>query len=266
MREKHRELYQQTMEWTRAAGNMIKEYIRSGEIQFESKSHATDLVTMMDRAVEEVMVEKIKQYAPDHQILGEEGIAGEANDFSGYIWLIDPIDGTSNFVTQKSDFVISVALYHQQQGVFGIVYDVMKDEMIHAMKGEGLFLNQRRIKPMNSNMPLIDALLSLEFIMRTEEQIEAHQKLLTIGSKVRGIRSYGATALSLAKIALGKNNGYLTWGTNPWDFAAGRILVEEAGGIVTDFEGNPLQLDRRNSVIACHPDIYQDLLQFVRSL
>jgi myo-inositol-1(or 4)-monophosphatase len=263
--EAYRKWYRQAIEWVRSAGDRIKEYIHSGEISFSSKSHAADLVTKMDFAVEEMLVEKITQAAPDHQIVGEEGIVKRAEDFSGHIWLIDPIDGTANFVTQKSDFVISVALYHRQQGVFGIIYDVMKDEMIHALKGEGLFLNQHKINPMPPTLNLMDALLTLEFAICTEEQVKEHQKLLALAAKVRGIRCYGATALSLAKVALGKSSGYLTLGTHPWDFAAGRILVEEAGGMVTDFQGNRLRLEQRSSVIACHPEIYQEVFRFIRS-
>jgi myo-inositol-1(or 4)-monophosphatase len=263
--EEYRVLYRQAMEWVRLAGERIKEYIHIEEIPFTAKSHASDLVTKMDLAVEEMLVEKIKQFAPGHQIVGEEGVVEKAEDFSGHIWLIDPIDGTANFVTQKSDFVISVALYHEQQGVFGIVYDVMRDEMMHALKGEGLFLNRYRIHSMASTLHLIDALCTLEFSICTEEQVKEHQKLLALAAKVRGIRCYGTTALSLAKVALGKSGGYLTLGTYPWDFAAGRVLVEEVGGIVTDFQGNPLRLEQRSSVIACHPDIYQDIFQLIRS-
>jgi myo-inositol-1(or 4)-monophosphatase len=263
--EGYQALYRQAIEWVRLAGERIKEYIHIDEIPFTSKSHAADLVTKMDLAVEEMLVEKITQAVPDHQIVGEEGVVKKAEDFSGHIWLIDPIDGTANFVTQKNDFVISVALYHRQEGVFGIVYDVMKDEMIHARKGEGLFLNQHKISPMKSTLNLTDALLTLEFAIGTEEQVKEYQKLLAFASKVRGIRCYGATALSLAKVALGRSSGYLTLGTHPWDFAAGRVLVEEVGGVVTDFRGNPLRLERRSSVIACHPGIYQDVFQFIRS-
>ncbi|SEN38394.1 inositol monophosphatase family protein [Lihuaxuella thermophila] len=262
----HDHAYRQTKEWARQAGSLIRGFLQSGEIKVETKKHEADLVTVVDRAVENFFVERIGQHFPDHKILGEEGIGEKPADFSGYVWLIDPIDGTSNFVTQQADFVVSVALYHDGQGIFGVVYDVMRDEMYHAIKGQGMYVNGIEQTVMRGNLALIDSLISFEYNFPTEAELEKGRKLLGLCSKIRGMRSYGATALAMAKVAAGKNNGFVTMGTNPWDYGAGKVLVEEAGGIVTDFKGNPLSLERRSSVIACHPAIYQELLQFVSDL
>lgn len=258
--------YQQAKEWVRQAGSLIRDFLQNEEIKVETKKHEADLVTVVDRAVEEFFVGQIGQHFPDHKILGEEGIGEKPRDFNDFVWLIDPIDGTSNFVSQQADFVISVALYRDRQGIFGVVYDVMRDEMYHAVKGKGMYVNEQKVTKMSGNLSLIDSLISFEYTFRTEEQLEKGRKLLTLSSKIRGMRSYGATALAMAKVAAGKNNGFITMGTNPWDHGAGRVLVEEAGGIVSDFKGNQLPLDRRSSVIACHPGIYEELLKFVSKL
>ncbi|MBA4496030.1 inositol monophosphatase family protein [Paenactinomyces guangxiensis] len=264
MGQNHEQIYQRAQDWVREAGAMVKNFLENNEILHETKSHQADLVTVADRSVEKFLVELIQKHYPDHKLLGEEGMGENTKEFSGYVWLIDPIDGTANFVSQQADFVISVGLYLDQQGVFGIVYDVMRDEMIHALKGKGVFFNDKRIEKMDEQLALIDSMLSYEHSLRTEAQVKAGQKLLELYPRVRGIRSYGVTALSLARVAIGRVNGFITMGTNPWDHAAGAFLVQEAGGKVTDFDGNDLPLDRRSSVIACNPGIYDEILQFIR--
>lgn len=260
------QIYQTARNWAIQAGVMIKEYLNTNMIQHETKSHPSDLVTVMDRAVEEYLVKHIQCHFPEHYILGEEGISKKVTDYNDYVWIIDPIDGTNNFVSQQCDFVISLALYHEQQGVFGIIYDVIRDEMVHALTGNGVYINDQPVGQMNSNLLLMDSIISTEYVCRTEEQVREGQKLVELCPKIRGMRVYGATALSMAKVAAGKNNGFITLGTNPWDHAAGTVLVKEAGGIVTDFNGNPLPLDRRTSVIACNPAIFEDLMRFVQEM
>jgi myo-inositol-1(or 4)-monophosphatase len=257
---------QWAMGWIQEAGETVREFLRRGEMRFETKARATDLVTVMDWEVERLLSENILDRFPGHRILGEEGIAGRPDHLDGWVWVIDPLDGTSNFVSQQRDFVISLALYHEGEGMFGIIYDVMADELVHAVRGGGAFLNGRRLETSSPGITLTDALVGLEFYIPTTELLRTGQRLLELGPRVRGIRCYGATALALAKVACGQLDAYLTPLTNPWDHAAGRILVEEAGGMVSDFAGRPLPLDRRTSVLACRPEIYGELLAFVGKL
>lgn len=249
----------------REAGERVREFLLREEMRFETKSGDADLVTEMDREVERMLAESIRSRFPGHRILGEEGTAGRPDRLDGWLWLIDPLDGTANFVSQRRDFVISVALYRDGEGLFGIIYDVAADELVHAVKGGGVHLNGRRMKPAGSGLRLADALVGLEFYMPTPELVRIGQRLLELGPRVRGIRSYGATALGLAKVACGLLDAYLTPWTHPWDHAAGRILAEEAGAVVTDFAGHPLRL-KKTGVLACRPELHEELLAFAGSL
>jgi myo-inositol-1(or 4)-monophosphatase len=259
----HELLYNQAKQWVKEAGEKIRNYLREGDIRFEAKSRLNDLVTDMDRGVERFLVEKIKAYDPDHLVYGEEGIVQKPDHFNGYVWLIDPIDGTSNFVSQQCDFVISVGLYLDGQGVLAIIYDVTRGEMIHALRGKGVYCNEQKCKPLSGDLALIDSLVSLECIFHDPSWEENGWHLMELGRQARGIRIYGASALALAKVATGKHGAFLTTGTNAWDYGAGKILVEEAGGIVTDFHGMELPLGKRSSVIASHPALHNELLNWV---
>ncbi|MBS7531398.1 inositol monophosphatase family protein [Hazenella sp. IB182353] len=253
-------IYEHTHEWVIEAGQKVRHFLRHKTMHFETKTDEHDLVTEMDRTIEQFFVEKIKSHYPDHQIIGEEGMSHPPQSLDGWVWLIDPIDGTSNFVSFQEDFVISVALYHKQIGVFGYVYDVMSGKMYHAFRDKGLFINHEPVPPLSEQKRLTDAMIALDLHMPEEERQTNMEKIMHLTEQVRGIRIYGATALTLAKCAVGKLDAYLTFSTFPWDHAAGRILVEEAGGIVSDFNANALSLQTPTSVVACNRNIYSDLL------
>jgi myo-inositol-1(or 4)-monophosphatase len=250
-------------QWTCQAGEKLKSFLAEGEIQYEHKKRANDLVTIMDREIEKEFVRFVQTHFPDHQVLGEEGIQSAPIDWDGFVWIIDPIDGTTNFIHQQHDFVISIALYHQQRGILGIVHDVTRNEMYHAIKGEGVHLNGQKITPKRKNSSLDEALIAFEFVTLFKEQYETMNQLLRLLPSVRGFRSFGATALALAKLAVGKLDAYLTLRTNPWDHAAGQILVKEAGGMISDFAGNPLTLQGQTSVLAANASVYPELLKLV---
>ncbi|MFC7441646.1 inositol monophosphatase family protein [Laceyella putida] len=259
-----REMLSLTQEWVREAGTKIRAFLAVGTVRFETKSRKNDLVTEMDRETERFLVEKIMTHFPEHRIMGEEGITERPERFDGYVWFIDPIDGTSNFVTQGCDFVISIALYHGREGILAIVYDVMRDEMIYTVRGEGVYLNGHQCPSLAADdRALIDSLVAVEFIFRSETSDEYMSKIMELGPHIRGFRVFGATALAMAKVAVGRVQAFVTAGTNPWDFAAGKMLIEAAGGRVSDLRGECLVLEERCPVLASVPSIYGELRDWI---
>jgi myo-inositol-1(or 4)-monophosphatase len=263
----YQEIYRQALHWVDEARDLIHHYLQRGHIHQETKSRYNDLVTEVDRAVEKLLVNRIQEYYPEHQIIGEEGTVEKVTDLDGFVWYIDPIDGTSNFITQQIDFTISVALYHNQEALFGIIDDVARQERYHAYRGTGLHKNQQPLSLSLQPTRLIDSIINCSFHFTSLKKLEWGKKLLEIGPRVRGIRYYGAASLSLLRVALGQNQGYLVSSLNPWDFAAGKLFVEEAGGIVTNFSGQPVPLGgERTSLIAANPSIHEDLLTYIQQL
>lgn len=262
----YEKMYQQAHQWVDEARGVIAQYIDQGPIQHETKSHINDLVTEVDRAVERFLVKKILFHYPDHQIVGEEGTCQSVDHLNGFVWFIDPIDGTSNFVSQRVDFAISIALYHDEVGVFGIIDDVMHDNRYHALRGQGCYKNNQPHTLSLTPIPLIDSLMAVSFHFTSTNKLSWGKKLMEIGPQIRGIRSYGTATLTLVRVAWGQIQGYMVPSLCPWDFAAGNILVTEAGGVVTDFSGNEISLADKTSVLACNRSIHAELLDFIQKL
>lgn len=225
----------------------------------EYKTSASDLVTAVDKEVEQHVVRTILQHFPDHGILGEERtFAGDPKQFDT-LWVIDPIDGTTNFVHQQINFSVSIAVYHKGEGLIGVVYDPSRDEMFYAVKGEGAFLNDQPLK-LDRAVKLEEALLCTSvFWNKRAEQMGIDLIVKKLAGKVRGMRLLGSAALEMAYVAAGRLDGYVSLSLNAWDFGAGRIIVEEAGGVVTTMDGSPVPFDSKSSIMACNPAFYEEL-------
>lgn len=242
----------------REAGELSRERLKR-PFAVEFKTSASDLVTAIDKEVEQYVVEMIRQQFPDHGILGEEGSGKQGDGPEETLWIIDPIDGTTNLVHQQINYAISIAVYHRGEGVIGVIYDPSREEMFTAVKGEGAFLNQRRLQ-LHKSVKLEEALLCTSvFWNKRAEQIGIDQLVKQLASRVRGMRLLGSAALELAYVAAGRLDGYVSLSLHPWDFAAGKIIVEEAGGIVTQITGKPLHHTQNSSVLACNPTFYEEL-------
>jgi myo-inositol-1(or 4)-monophosphatase len=229
----------------------------------EYKTSASDLVTAVDKEVEKHVVDTILRHYPDHGILGEEStFAGDPARFDT-LWVIDPIDGTTNFVHQQINFAVSIAVYHKGEGLVGAVYDPSRDEMFYAVKGEGAFLNGQRLR-LERQVKLEEALLCTSvFWNKRAEQMGIDLIVKKLAGKVRGMRLLGSAALEMAYVAAGRLDGYVSMSLNAWDFGAGRIIVEEAGGRVTTMTGEPLPVDQKSSVMACNPAFYEELQHYL---
>ncbi|MCO6524206.1 MAG: inositol-1-monophosphatase [Candidatus Schmidhempelia sp.] len=242
----------------RKAGNLI---IRSHEnpdsIQINTKS-ANDFATNIDRAAEALIIETIKRAYPDHTIIGEESGLEKGND-SETQWIIDPIDGTTNFIKGFPHFSISIAVRVKGRTEVGVVYDPMRNELYTASRGQGAQLNGYRIRVTNAK-DLNGSLLATGFPFKAKQFSENYFRVMEkLFIKVADFRRTGSAALDLAYVAAGRVDGFFEIGLKPWDIAAGEIILREAGGVITDFAGGVNYMASGN-IIAGNPKIVKDFI------
>ncbi len=225
----------------------------------------SDFVTEVDKAAEAAIIEVLRDAYPDYGILAEE--SGEALGRGGgseYQWIIDPLDGTTNFIHGFPQYAISIALAHRGQLIQAAVYDPGRNELFTASKGGGAFLNERRIR-VSKCLKLESALIGTGFPYRIYDHIDAYLAIFKeLARKTAGIRRPGAAALDLAYVACGRFDGFWEFGLSPWDMAGGVLLITEAGGLVGDLAGNESYLESGN-LIAGNPRVFAQLLQVIDS-
>lgn len=250
---------------TLEAGEYILQALEREQIHIQWKTSPTDLVTQVDQEVEKQFVARIAQEYPDHTVVGEEGTA-EVDEEANFRWFIDPIDGTTNFIHQRMNFCISVSVYEGSTGIIGIVYDPIRKEMFWALRGQGIYLNDRPL-PTLQQKRIQESLIGTNLIwVRRTRKWGLENQIFEIAKRCRGIRSLGAAALELAYVAAGRLDGFLSLHLSPWDYAAGKILVEEAGGKITDFAGNELPLKKEKfGLIAATKQVHGELLQLLNA-
>jgi myo-inositol-1(or 4)-monophosphatase len=219
-----------------------------------------DFVTEVDRAAEHAIIEVLKTAYPDHAILAEEsGASANLHDENENVWIIDPLDGTTNFIHGFPQYCVSIAL--RQRGVItqAVVYDPTRNELFTASKGAGAFLNDKRIR-VTKRDKLADSLIGTGFPFRPNDDIDEYLKMFRVMTqRTAGLRRAGSAALDLAYVACGRLDGFFEKGLQPWDIAAGSLLVTEAGGIVANYAGESDYLDKGN-VIAGTPKIFAQML------
>ncbi|MBS4032114.1 MAG: inositol monophosphatase [Clostridiales bacterium] len=209
------------------AGNLLKEAVK-GEVACSYKAgDQRDLLTMCDVEIENYLISNLKSKFPFHAFISEE--KENVPNISGYVWIIDPIDGTTNFITFKKDFSISIALYNDAKPLFGIVYDVMNNDLYVGITGQGAYLNDQkldRLSPVHLQDCILDSSLnSIQFFYNHK-----NHKVFNIAQVIRGHRCLGAASLTICKIATGKIHMYVSAKIKAWDFAAAGILLSEVGG------------------------------------
>ncbi|MCB9231302.1 MAG: inositol monophosphatase [Bacteroidia bacterium] len=223
---------------------------------------ANDLVSYVDKNAEKQLTEGCLTILPGSGFIREEG--GELKGTNPFRWIIDPLDGTTNFVHGVPQYSISLALQYEEETILGIVYDVARDELFMAQKGKGAFLNGSPIHV--SDCPnLGSALMATGFpYNKSDRNTVLLAVLYDILQQVQAIRRFGSAALDMAWVACGRFDGYYETTLNPWDIAAGILLVEEAGGRVTDFSGGSNTLFGRQ-IAACNPRMHPDLLGVIQA-
>lgn len=217
-----------------AAGEVMRRKLLTLDTVSVSEKSRHDYVSEVDRACERVIVSEIRRFYPDHAFWGEEeGRSGEGD----HVWIIDPLDGTTNYLHGIPHFAISIALQINGRVEHGLVYDPSREELFTASRGKGAFLNQRRMR-VSARKTLDDAILATAFPFRQRQLMPIYTRLFSaVYRQCEDIRRAGSAALDLAWTAAGRLDGYFELGLKPWDVAAGALLIREAGGVVTDFKG-----------------------------
>jgi myo-inositol-1(or 4)-monophosphatase len=260
------------LQWTRTlaktAGLLsISMHTELGAIDMK-KDHR-DLVTRADKAVEELIVLAIKETFPTHSILGEEYGATDLLGSDGYVWVIDPIDGTTNYVHGLGYYGISIALTKYGRGILGVVYNPITGEMFAAEKGGAVVFGTDRATPISLSpsrtTSLQDSLISTA--MFWDDPVTKgglHPKIVELAKLTRGIRMHACASLDLCMVACGRLDAYIMPMLSPWDFAAGVIILEAVGGIATDLRGNDLDLTKGSSLLATPSQMHGQFVDFFK--
>jgi myo-inositol-1(or 4)-monophosphatase len=240
----------------REAGTLLMGYFAE-HVTIEYKGDV-DLVTEADRASEKLIVRRLQARWPEHGIVGEEGTRSETE--AEYRWYVDPLDGTTNFAHGYPVFCVSIALVrHDGQLEVGVLYDPTRDEMFSAERGQGATLNGKRLQ-VSKTKALAESLLGTGFPSHKRHKNPNIHFYHQLTLRSHGVRRAGSAALDLANVAGGRYDGFWEFNLNPWDTAAAVLIVQEAGGTVTRFDGTPFRLDSRE-VLASNGLIHEELLQ-----
>lgn len=247
------------IELAREAGTLIKD--RLYDERDVTMKGRVDLVTDADQAAERIIAGGLTSSFPDHRLIAEEGARG--NDTSPYGWVIDPIDGTTNYAHRLPQFAVSIALEYLGDPVLGVVYDPMRDELFRARIGGGAFVNDRPIHVSDTN-ELIASLLASGFSYNIEERALSYALWMDINNQAQGLRRAGAAALDICYVAAGRLDGYFERPVNAWDIGAGAIIVLEAGGRLSSLEGEAFGLYDR-TITATNGRIHDQLVDAIRT-
>ncbi len=246
----------------RKAGNLIAKNYETPDAVETSQKGSNDFVTNVDHEAERLIVEIIRKSYPKHSIVTEEGgdLGGEDTDIQ---WVIDPLDGTSNFIKRLPHFSVSIAVRVKGRTEVGVVYDPMRNELFTAVRGQGSQLNGYRLRG-SSARDLDGTILATGFPFKARQHSQSYMKILTkLFGRCADFRRTGSAALDLAYVAAGRVDGFFEIGLKPWDFAAGELLVREAGGLITDFTGNHNYLSSGN-LVAGTPRVVKAMLGEMR--
>ena len=245
----------------RAAGQIIlRNYAHVDQLRPQTKQY-NDFVSEVDQMAEQEIIATIRKAYPSHAILAEESGEHSGDEFQ---WIIDPLDGTTNFLHGFPQFSVSIALKHEKKLEVGVVYDPFKEELFAAERGGGATLNNRRIR-VSKRTHLEGALLGTGFPYREGQDLDGYLRTLRkILEQTTGIRRAGSAALDLAYVANGRLDGFWEFDLNAWDIAAGVLLIQEAGGLVSDTQGGHSYLESGDLVCA-NPKLFKTLLTIVNS-
>ncbi|NHM77078.1 inositol monophosphatase family protein [Staphylococcus sp. 11511212] len=238
------------------AGNNIRKWMNE-DLEIEAKSNPNDLVTNVDKSVETFIVNQIQAQYPHHKIIGEEGHGHDIDSTEGVVWVIDPIDGTLNFIHQKQNFAISIGIFKDGQAYAGFVYDVMRDILYHAKANKGAYKNETSLPSLQSTA-LKESIVGLNPNWLTKPQMGAI--LQPIIQDSRTARAYGSAALEIVYVATGLLSAYITPRLHPWDYAGGLIILQEVGGKGTSFLGEALSITTHSTVLIGNPAIHEEIL------
>ena len=243
----------------RAAGAIINRASMDLDILKINTKAPNDFVTEVDQAAENIIIETLLGAYPDHGILAEESGREHGNKTSEFVWIIDPLDGTTNFIHGLPMYCVSIALSHRGVIQQAVVYDPTRNDLFYATKGRGAFMNDRRLR-VSKRTRMSDALIGTGFPFRRGDNFKRYMKMFEeVMIECAGLRRPGAAALDLCYVAAGYYDAFFETGLQPWDVAAGSLIITEAGGLVGNFTGESDYLHQRE-VVAGSPKIYGQLV------
>ena len=246
----------------RAAGSVINRAALDLEVLKVGSKGPNDFVSEVDRNAEAVIIETLLAAYPGHGILAEESGREHGSRDSEFVWIIDPLDGTTNFLHGFPVYAVSIALAYRNQVQQAVVYDPTRNDLFYASKGRGAFLNDRRLR-VSKRTRLSDSLIGTGFPFRKGDNFKRYVKMFEqVMQSCAGLRRPGAAALDLCYVAAGYYDGFFETGLNPWDVAAGSLIITEAGGLIGNFTGDSDYLFQRE-VVAGNPKVYGQLVQIL---
>ena len=248
----------------RKAGNIINRATRDLDLLKVESKRQNDFVTEVDRAAEAAVIAVLREAYPNHSILAEESGASKGSQ-GEYEWVIDPLDGTTNFIHGVPQFAVSIGLRHKGIVTQAVIYDPAKNELFTATRGAGAYLNDKRMR-VGKRDRINDALIGTGFPFSKIDLLERYIEMFRkVTLNCAGIRRPGAAALDLAYVAAGRFDGFWEMGLAPWDMAAGTLLVQEAGGLVGDFSGESGFFES-GEIVAGSPKVFAQLLALISSV
>ena len=247
----------------RRAGNVINRGARDLDLLTVTAKGPKDFVSEVDHAAEAAIVDTLHAAYPDHAILAEEGTSRDKNANADYVWIIDPLDGTTNFLHGFPQYCVSIALAHKGVVTQGVIYDPVRNDLFTATRGRGAFLNDRRMR-VSRRVHLRDCLIGTGFPFRDGSYLDTYLAMMkTMITQTAGLRRPGAAALDLAYVAAGFYDGFFEIGLNAWDVAAGSLLIQESGGLIGDFSGEGDFL-YGGQVIAANAKVFAQMVAAMR--
>lgn len=247
----------------RNASRIIMRSFGRLEAQQISEKKRNDFVTEIDKAAEKEIIQTIYKSYPNHKIIAEESGVLEGDET--FTWIIDPLDGTTNFIHGIPHFSVSIAVRYKNKIEHAVIYDPIRNELFTASRGDGARLNDRRIR-VSSNTKLERSLIGTGFPFKNPENIATYLRIFSdMLNQTGGMRRAGSAALDLAYVAAGRFDGFWELGLSEWDMAAGMLLIQEAGGLLSDIHGEEKCLETGN-IIAGNPKIFKNLLQIIKPI
>lgn len=247
----------------KAARSLLRDFNEVENLQVSAKGPG-DFVSAADRRAEEIIFGELKKARPDYSFLMEESGAVEGTD-SEYRWLIDPLDGTTNFLHGLPHWAISIALEHKGEIVAGLIHDPVKDEIFHAEKGTGAFMRRRRLR-VSGRQDLMLATIATGAPRRSvESRAQFMKEYNAIISVAPGLRRFGAAALDLAYVAAGRYEGFWERNLKPWDVAAGLLIVKEAGGFVSDLDNPAANPVETGNILAANDRLFDSMSKILKA-
>lgn len=243
----------------REAGARIKRSLNE-TVKVMEKTSSSDLVTNIDIETEKFFVKAVSESYPEHRFLGEEGFGDSIQHLDGVVWIVDPIDGTTNFINQHRNFCITLGVYVDGVGVLGYIYQVMTGEMIAGIKGQGATINGLPL-PKLTTVRFEDALIGVNASWVAPNRHIDHERVAQLIKRVRGTRSYGSAALEISYVVTGRLDAYFSMRLSAWDVAGGMVIAEEVGAITGTLQGQSFNLLEKQPFIIANPSLYKELIE-----